>query len=64
MTPGKDTVVAELIKYGGKGVIDAVHELIKLMWTTEKIAQEWNIGIIFPIYKKDDKLECNNYRGF
>ena len=33
--PGEDTIVAELIKYGGEGVRDAVHELIKLMWTTK-----------------------------
>jgi hypothetical protein len=27
MSPGEDTIVAELIKYGGEGVMDAVHEL-------------------------------------
>jgi hypothetical protein len=27
----------ELIKYGGEGVMDAILELIKLIWTTENI---------------------------
>ena len=61
--PGEDAIVAELIKYGREGVMDAVHELVKWIWTTEYIPQEWNIGIVCPIYKKGDKLECNNYRG-
>jgi len=30
----------ELIKYGGEGVMDAVHELTKLLWTTESMPQE------------------------
>jgi len=38
--PGEDTIVAELIKYGGEGVLDTVHELTKLMWTTEIMSQE------------------------
>jgi hypothetical protein len=38
--PGEDTIVVELIKYGGKGVRDAVHELIRLIWTTEYMPQE------------------------
>jgi hypothetical protein len=32
--PGEDTIVEEIIKYGGEGVMDAVHGLIKLIWTT------------------------------
>ena len=40
--PEEETIVAELIKYGGEGVLDTVHELIKLIWTTKNMPQEWN----------------------
>jgi len=43
--------------------MDAVYELIKLIWTTENVPQVWNTGIICLIYRKGDKLECYNYRS-
>jgi sorting nexin-29 len=27
------------------------------------MSQSWNTGLIYPILKKGDKLECGNYNG-
>jgi sorting nexin-29 len=27
------------------------------------IPEEWKLGIIYPIYKKGDKMQCDNYGG-
>jgi hypothetical protein len=29
----------------------------------EELPEEWKESIIAPIYKKDDKTDCSNYRG-
>lgn len=33
------------------------------VWTTEKILSVWEEGTIYPICKKEDQLECHNYKG-
>ena len=33
------------------------------IWDQERMPEEWEIGIICPIFKKGDHRECSSYRG-
>jgi hypothetical protein len=61
--PGSDQILIELIQAGGEILLSAIHKLINSVWNKEELPDQWNESIIVPIRKKDDKTDCNNYRG-
>ncbi|VVC40817.1 Reverse transcriptase domain [Cinara cedri] len=40
-----------------------MHNLVELVWKEEKIREDWRTALVCPMYKKNDPLEFNNYRG-
>ena len=60
---GVDGIVAEMIKYGEEALDNAMINEHKKIWTSEEMPSEWEEGIYLPLYKKNDKHACMNYRG-
>jgi len=61
--PGIDLIPAELMKWGGGRLTEEIQKLITLIWNKETLPEQWKDSIIIPIFKKGDKMSCNNYRG-
>jgi hypothetical protein len=53
--------VAKLLKNGGPNLVDALHAVIQQALTSETLPRSWTEGILCPVYKKGDKLDCKNY---
>ena len=60
---GTDGITAEMIKYGGNELLNAIHVLIIQIWMEEKMPIEWYQTLLCPIHKKGDRIDCHNYRG-
>lgn len=34
-----------------------------VLWRSGVVPLKWEIGVVVPIFKKEDKRLCSNYRG-
>jgi hypothetical protein len=61
--PGGDKNPAESIQAEGEILLSVTHKLNNSVWNKEEMPDQWKVYII-PVHKKDDKTDCNNYRGY
>jgi len=62
-SPSENKIPAELLKKGGKDLINALYGIISEVWKRETMPEEWNTAIICPIFKKGDPMLVSNNRG-
>jgi hypothetical protein len=55
---GSDSIVAELLKSDGPSLVNALNEMIQQVWLGETLPESWTEGVLCPVYKKSDKLDC------
>jgi hypothetical protein len=59
---GTDNIIPEIIKQGGRTSKQRIYKPITMIWEEEQLPNQLNEGIICPVYKKGDRLDCANYR--
>jgi sorting nexin-29 len=60
---GPDGLNAELLKVDKIYLVNRLWKLIEKIWKEEMFPSQWEEGLICPIYKKGDRMMCENYRG-
>ena len=64
---GLDGISIEMIKAGGEVMERALCKLFSEIWVSERVPNEWGIGVIVPILKAGNSgekvLEPGSYRG-
>jgi len=61
--PGEDNINSELIKIGTQQLVTKMQGLLKEIWNTNRIPEDWKTAIISPTFKKGDPMDTSNYRG-
>jgi len=56
MAPWEDKIVAELLKKGGKDLIEQLKRLVDIIWKQKKIPSGWHVSVLCSIHKKGDTM--------
>ena len=61
---GKDSIPAEVFKFGGPTLISKLTDLFQLIWKVKKLPQDLKDASIVHLYKrKGNRQSCDNHRG-
>jgi hypothetical protein len=63
MAPGEDDIIVELIKNASRELKMRLYVLICKIWRDEKTPDNFKVGLTVPLFKKGDKMKCENYQG-
>jgi hypothetical protein len=61
--PGEVDMIAELIKNASRKLKKRLHALMFQIWRDEKMPDDWKVGLIVHLFKKRDKMSCENQGG-
>ena len=61
--PGEDEVAAEMLKLGGKPVVQWLTWLSQSIWQSEEVPVDWRKQLTIPLHKKGAYDDCDNFRG-
>ena len=60
---GPDGIVGELLKFSGSSVVDFLVKFYNALFDQGIYPEQWTESIIFPLFKKGNANDPNNYRG-
>uniref|UniRef100_H3AD39 Reverse transcriptase domain-containing protein n=1 Tax=Latimeria chalumnae TaxID=7897 RepID=H3AD39_LATCH len=60
---GIDGIPVEVFKNGGLAMMSWIQRVFQVVWDMGRMPKEWGKAIICPIFKKGDRLKCENYRA-
>ena len=61
--PGIDGITTDFLLMGSDIAVECLKSLADQIWEEERVPDDWKKQITVPIYKKDNKTDCNNFRG-
>ncbi|GAB0086845.1 Reverse transcriptase domain [Sergentomyia squamirostris] len=58
-----DEIRSEMLKHLGVEGTMWLTRVIRVAWLSGRVPEDWQVGVIVPIFKKGNRKDCANYRG-